>query len=108
MNDKLRRIERGLHQPSHGTPIERTPKPTTYYELAQQDAEASVQGRWATERPYTVGSEPTVTGPFAASPIDWTVDGIEPPLGEVVNAFEPVGTPAEVAASLPPDPTEEE
>src|SRR5690242_20199004 len=64
-----------------------TNKPTTYFELSQQNAEAEVRGRFAAERPYTVGSEPTTANaPLPPSPIDWSVDGVEPPLGEMVDA----------------------
>ena len=52
---------------------------------------------------YLVGSQETVQPPYGPSPIDWTVDGVEPPLGVAIDEMEPVGSPSEIAASLPPD-----
>jgi hypothetical protein len=89
-------------QPQHGAPIpRRRPDPSQTYHgrsMAGLDGDGVIGPNTA----YVVGSEPTVTGPFAPSPIQWD-QNLEPPLGEVVNSFEPCGTPAEVLASLPPD-----
>jgi len=90
------RIEAAFrNQPSHGTPIPK--KGETYHSrsMAGLDGDGVGQGE-----AYVVGSEPTVTGPFAPSPIQWDIDNLEASLGELVNAFEPVGTAKEIAASL--------
>jgi hypothetical protein len=76
--------------------------PTTYYQLQREAEELEAGGA------YLVGSEPGLSGPFPASPIDWAAAGVEPPLGECVNAFEPCGTPAEIEASIASLPAEEE
>jgi hypothetical protein len=90
-----------LHsQPSHGSPIPRKPKPDpgqTYFGRTHCGLVDEVEGA------YLVGSEAEFHPPYAPSPIEWDTGNIEAPLGESVNSFEPCGTPAEVAASLPPD-----
>src|SRR6266478_2448949 len=93
------RIEAAFrNQPSHGKPI---PKRQGECYHSRSMAGLDGDGVVGVVEAYVVGSEAIVTGPFPPSPIQWDTDNLEAPLGEEVNAFEPVGTPAEVAASLP-------
>ena len=90
------RIEAAFrNQPSHGKAIPKR-QGETYHARSMPGVDGDGVGQGEA---YVVGSEPTVTGPFGPSPIERD-QNLEPPLGEEVNAFEPCGTAAEVAASL--------
>jgi hypothetical protein len=109
-NEQEKRIEESLRkgltplqQPSHGSPIPRKaklPEATTYFEMSQMSI-----GMDNNDHAFLVGSGGAP--PFPPSVWEADIGNLEAPLGEEVNAFEPVGTHAEIAASLPPE-TEEE
>lgn len=80
-----------------------TNKPTTMFELGQQNAEMEVGGRFAPARPYVVGSEETtVNAPLPPSPIDWSVDGKEPSLGFSVEEVPQMETIAHGGSEFAP------
>src|SRR5258707_222633 len=96
--DELAHAER-IEAAQRREPIPPRPKPTpeqTYWGRSGAGLDGDPVGD-----AYGVGSEEGVSGPFAPSPIQWDIDNLEAPLGEAVNAFEPVGTYAEITASLP-------
>jgi hypothetical protein len=75
-------------------------EPTTYHALAQAGIELEGTGRFAAQQ-AVVGRDPS---PYPAQPAGpWAgADPVpsEEPLGESVERVEPVGTPAEVQASI--------
>jgi hypothetical protein len=87
-------------RPSHGSPIPRKAKPNpsqTYFGRSQASIDMdNLDGA------YLVGSEPAMSGPFAAP--SWPADpGVEPPLGIDVNAVEDMlFTPHGGSALVPP------
>jgi hypothetical protein len=62
-------------------------EPTTYHALSQIDITAEAGGRFASPRPYAIGSEPTTIGAPAPSAIAWN-DGTEPSLGTDISAVD--------------------
>jgi hypothetical protein len=71
----------------------------TFHQFATVEA-TQVLGRFASiSKPTVVGSTPAPTYPAAPN---WSPDpcGVEPALGVEIDAQEPVGTTAEISASL--------
>jgi hypothetical protein len=72
--------------------------PTTFHQLALAGLELEAGGRYAQDAQVT-GTTPSVDYPAASGP--WSdPQPPEPPTGENIDAAEPVGTPAEIEASL--------
>ena len=74
-------------------------EPTTLHAMANLDT--SLDGRFG-KADRVSGDAPTVDYPRLPASSPWACDpiGLEPPLGIEVDALEPTGTPAEVAASF--------
>jgi hypothetical protein len=73
--------------------------PTTFFELANAGIALEEAGGRFSAASRVVGSEPVPTYPPASGP--WSEpQPPEPPTGENIDAAEPVGTPAEIEASL--------
>jgi hypothetical protein len=84
--------------------IKRDPKddtdpnaPTTYFEVANAGIALEGGGRFAAQS-AVVGSTPTPAELYPATSVPNADVGVEPPLDDLHP--EPVGTPAEVAASI--------
>lgn len=73
---------------------------STYFGRAQSALDEAGGRPAAQSQPQVTGAGARVPTLPANSP--WARDPVptEPPLGELVNAFEPVGTPAEIEASI--------
>jgi hypothetical protein len=79
-------------------------EPTTFHQLASVDVELG--GRFA--RPdYITGTEPASRYPHLPASSPWASDPVPPeePLGFAIDAMDPVGTAAEIEASLAVSPS---
>jgi hypothetical protein len=73
--------------------------PSTFFEMARAGVDLTLSGEGSAAG-YVTGSEPFVRYPAAAPGYSGGPQpGLEPSLGVPIDALEPVGTPAEVAAS---------
>jgi hypothetical protein len=73
--------------------------PSCYFQMAAAGIDLSLSGD-SSPASFVVGSTPHVNYPRSGYEVGVEV-GVEPPTGQAVDAMEPVGTAAEIAASLP-------
>jgi hypothetical protein len=72
---------------------------STYFSRTLADQALELGGRFSATA-AVVGSTPNAGALYPAASVPNADVGAEPPLGESVEAVEPVGNPAEVAASI--------
>jgi hypothetical protein len=82
-----------------GDPNQTDPAPTTYHALAQAGIALDEAGGRFGAQPKVIGATPNPAQLYPPASVPNADIGIEPELGDDL-APEPVGTPAEVAASI--------